>query len=47
MGDAIERVLFSKERQSQLISNGNIRVKMFSWEKCAYETSSVYNSLLK
>ena len=41
---AIKNVLFSKRRE-ELVSLGLQRVGIFSWEKCAKETISVYERL--
>lgn len=43
---AIENVVYSKERTQELIINGLSRIQDFSWQKCAKETLSVYNSIL-
>jgi glycosyltransferase involved in cell wall biosynthesis len=44
---AIELVLNSKERQAELINHGRQRCQFFSWERCAAETSSIYENLNK
>lgn len=41
----IERVLQSSERQADLTAKGFERCKLFTWEKCAAETLTVYRSL--
>jgi glycosyltransferase involved in cell wall biosynthesis len=46
ISQAIERVVFSSERQSELIEKGKERINVFSWDKCAYETSSIYRQLI-
>lgn len=43
---AIENVVFSEERKKMLIENGRLRLRSFSWEKCAAKTLEVYNNLL-
>jgi glycosyltransferase involved in cell wall biosynthesis len=43
---AIENVVYSKERTQELITNGLSRIQDFSWQKCAKETLSVYNTIL-
>lgn len=43
---ALEKVLFSEARKNELIELGKERIKLFSWEKCAEETSMVYRSLV-
>jgi glycosyltransferase involved in cell wall biosynthesis len=42
----IERVITSETLQKELIKNGKEQVKKFSWEKCAGETMSVYNTAI-
>ena len=46
MIEAIEKVVYSKERSSILKRLGENRVKLFSWELCAEQTMKVYQSLL-
>lgn len=46
MAQKIEIVINSDELRENLISKGDIRVRDFSWEKCALEHMSVYNSLI-
>ena len=43
---AIERVLQSSTRRSELISLGSLRCKLFSWERCAQETLNIYKRLV-
>lgn len=43
--DAIEKVIFSTEESKKLKILSKERVKYFSWEKCAKETSAVYKYL--
>tara|TARA_B110000014_G_scaffold261309_1_gene252757 strand:+ start:153 stop:1238 length:1086 start_codon:yes stop_codon:yes gene_type:complete len=38
----LESTLYSKEKIDELIKNGNLQAKKFSWEKCAKETLEVY-----
>jgi glycosyltransferase involved in cell wall biosynthesis len=45
--EAMEKVLFSVDIQQDLITKGQERVKMFSWEKCATETALVYKKLMR
>ncbi|MGR9087536.1 MAG: glycosyltransferase family 4 protein [Gammaproteobacteria bacterium] len=47
MRSAIEGVVFSREKTRRLIDEGHLRVKNFSWEKCAFETLEVYKRVLK
>ncbi len=43
---AIEAVLQSQSRQGELVAAGYSRNAMFSWQRCARETYSVYQGLL-
>jgi glycosyltransferase involved in cell wall biosynthesis len=45
MQNAIERVVFSKERAQQLVAKGSERVKDFTWEACALATLNVYRRI--
>jgi glycosyltransferase involved in cell wall biosynthesis len=42
---AIEEVVSSRETQIELVRRGRERIKLFSWDRCATETTSVYRSL--
>ena len=42
---AIEKVVESTELRDNLIKHGRIRLKQFSWDKCASETMQVYKEL--
>ena len=44
--NAIETVLENGERRKYLVQKGIERSKVFSWEKCALETSDVYQSII-
>jgi glycosyltransferase involved in cell wall biosynthesis len=44
--DAIEQVVYSNDRSSNLKKLGHDRIKLFSWDLCAEQTSQVYRSLL-
>ncbi len=44
--DAIEKVVYSNHRSSNLKKLGHDRTKLFSWDLCAQQTSEVYRSLL-
>lgn len=44
--EAIEKVVYSSARSTDLVALGNERVKAFSWKICAEKTSEVYQSLL-
>lgn len=41
---AIESVIYSETRISELVRLGNTRIKEFSWEKCAKKTLETYKS---
>ena len=43
---SIEAVVFSKDRTQELIKLGNERVKLFTWQRCAQETRTIYQSVL-
>ena len=43
---AMELVLTSTERQTDLINKGYERCTQFTWERCAQETLAVYRSIL-
>jgi glycosyltransferase involved in cell wall biosynthesis len=42
---AIERVVFSPSFSAEMVSRGQARAKLFSWEKCAQATMEVYKLL--
>jgi glycosyltransferase involved in cell wall biosynthesis len=42
MRTVIERVITSKDMQSELVKNGRNQAKKFSWEKCTRETMNIY-----
>ena len=46
MQEAIEIVINSSELRNSLIAKGYLRLKEFSWDKCANATLSVYKSLV-
>lgn len=46
MRAAIEAVLQSTSRSSELVEKGKVRCSLFSWERCARETLDVYRSIL-
>ena len=46
MSKKIEDVVCSESLQKELISSGYTQLKKFSWEKCAEETSKIYEELL-
>ncbi len=45
--DAIRKVIYDKDYQEKMIDRGRERLALFSWEKCANETISVYSSVLR
>lgn len=46
MREALEKLINDDSRKSQLIKFGYERLKSFSWDKCASETSAVYRNTL-
>lgn len=42
---AIENVMQSRTRRGELVEKGRKRCALFSWERCASETMSIYRSL--
>jgi glycosyltransferase involved in cell wall biosynthesis len=42
---AIEKVVYDNQRSQQLIGLGLSRFKLFTWQRCAQETLSVYRTL--
>jgi glycosyltransferase involved in cell wall biosynthesis len=47
MALAIENVVFSRERTEALITKGLERAKYFTWDRCAEQHLSVYQSLIR
>lgn len=47
IAEAIERVVFSPERTRDLIAKGIERAKLFTWNRCAEQHLSVYQSLIR
>lgn len=45
MAAAIERVVYSPQRIDDLVSRGQARLEMFTWEHCADATMDIYRSL--
>jgi glycosyltransferase involved in cell wall biosynthesis len=45
MTEKMEELAYSTALQGKLVKRGHIRIKQFSWDKCAAETLSVYNKL--
>ena len=45
--EAMETIISEKEVRDNLISQGYLQAKKFSWEKCAKETWVVYESVIK
>jgi glycosyltransferase involved in cell wall biosynthesis len=43
---AIEKVVFSSTIRQDMIYRGRVRIGLFSWDKCAKETESVYKKLM-
>lgn len=46
MQTAIERIVDDNELRHSLIARGRERVKLFSWNRCAQETRSIYQRVL-
>lgn len=46
MRNAIERVVDNNELRLSLIARGRERIKLFSWDRCAQETLSIYRRVL-
>lgn len=46
MRDAIEKASFDEDVRQMLGSRGAERIRMFSWAKCAEETTKIYRDLL-
>lgn len=44
---AICSVVFDEQRRSELIALGQQRLSLFSWERCALETQTVYQKVLQ
>jgi glycosyltransferase involved in cell wall biosynthesis len=42
---SLENVLQSSERRAELVAHGIERCKLFTWEKCAIETLTIYRSI--
>ncbi len=42
---SIESVVYSESKISELVSLGNMRIKEFTWEKCADKTFETYKSI--
>ena len=45
MCSAIEKVVFDESLRSRLVKLGLENIKLFSWEKCAFETLKIYKNL--
>jgi len=46
MHAAIERVVMSDSHRKLLIAKGRVRLKYFSWDRCAAETLDIYMKLV-
>jgi glycosyltransferase involved in cell wall biosynthesis len=44
--EAIQKVIFDKDTQNDLVKKGAKRLSLFSWEKTVEQTSELYKSLL-
>jgi glycosyltransferase involved in cell wall biosynthesis len=45
IGHAIEAVVSSAERREWLRATGRQQARLFSWERCAWETHAVYRAI--
>jgi glycosyltransferase involved in cell wall biosynthesis len=45
MCSAIETVILDKDLRSRLINLGLENIKLFSWQKCAFETLNIYKKI--
>jgi glycosyltransferase involved in cell wall biosynthesis len=45
MADAIERVVYDAQRVADLRERGQRRLEVFSWQKCARDTMSIYRKV--
>ena len=43
----IELMMYDYEKKTKCITKGKNRVRIFTWEKCAYETYQVYQKLIE
>jgi glycosyltransferase involved in cell wall biosynthesis len=44
--DAMENIIFDETKKVVLKKEGLLRAKIFSWDKCATETETVYKKIL-
>lgn len=44
LADSLENILYSPLKRNELKKNGNLRLKEFSWDKCADETIKIYKN---
>ena len=45
--EAIRSVVFDEQRRRELIALGQQRLSLFSWERCALETQTVYQQVIQ
>ncbi len=45
--NSIQKVIENSKLRKDLVSKGNIRIKKYSWDKTAYQTSIVYRDVLR
>lgn len=43
---SVNQILHNKDKKTELVKNGELRVKLFSWEKCAQETYNFYRKII-
>ena len=46
MLESVEKTVYSDSRTNELFSLGKQQIKKYSWQKCASETLSIYQSII-
>ena len=46
LADCLKAIVFDTDLRKNLIDKGKARASLFSWDKCARETKSIYSKLL-
>ena len=46
MLESVEKTVFSDSRINELVQLGKQQIEKYSWQKCASETLSIYQSIL-
>ncbi len=44
--DAVQNVVYSESKRKELVNNGNKRIELFSWNKCADTTKYAYKKFI-